>query len=174
MDWGSIAIGMGGLLLAGFTTFISYQQHKDDRKSKYRESLYSKQIEICQIIAEVSAEYLQLLRQILDNVSETIDRSEQVARANELQKRLGNAFSGNVIFVTNRMHKAFNAYVISSREALQYMEHNCVHDDTKKRNMMIQDFSAQIRISYNELIESMREIIGTEHFNKESLSIMKH
>ena len=104
-------------------------------------------------------------------------RVTQAVQAVELQQSLLNKYSENVIFVTNRMHKAFNTFIVISRDATGYIELDLSKDrkdDSRQSEMKIQIFESQIRDSYYELIESMREIIGTEQFNKETHSIIKN
>jgi hypothetical protein len=169
MDWGSITIGIGGLLLAALTTYLSHQQHKDERVAKYRESLYSKQIEACQSIAQLAAVYLNLIRKILKNEMGKKDLREQVAKMTELEHQLSDKYSEHVIFVTSRMHKAFNTFIVVSRGTTRCIEVM----SSKEGEIEIQTFEKELRNSYNELVQSMREIIGTEHFSEETLSIIK-
>lgn len=173
MDLGSVMIGIGGLVLAILTTYISYQQHKDDRKSKYRDALYSRQIEACQNISQLAAEYLYLIRNIHKSELNAIGLPEQIEKVVELQRQLSNKYSEYVIFVTNRMHKAFNVFIVVSRDATHFIEAASIKNDSEDSKVKIQAFESQIRDSYYELIESMREIIGTERFNKETLTIIK-
>jgi len=173
MDWGSIAIGLGGLLLAAFTTYLSYQQHKDERKSKYREALYSKQIEACQSITQLAAIYLNLIRQLLKSKLGKKDLNEQIAKMTELERQLSNKYSEHVIFVTSRIHKAFNAFIVISRGATHQIELVSSKDYSDESKIEVQSFESKLRDAYYELIQSMREAIGTEHFSEEAHSIIK-
>ena len=176
MDWGSIAIGLGGLLLAAFTTYLSYQQHKDDRKSKYRESLYSKQIELSQNVIKGANEYLNLVRRLLVYGVDTETVSKEIAKAVELDQQLNEKYSEYIIFVTNRLHKAFKAYINVCHEATQYISSVSIKNTSGDRGNVsaeIQVLKAQLRNAYYELVESMREIVGTEYLSDETLSLIK-
>lgn len=51
IDWSSM-IGLGGLLLGAFTTYLAFLSRKEERTQAYRQALYAQQVTGCEIVHE--------------------------------------------------------------------------------------------------------------------------
>jgi len=168
MDWEAFVIGLGGLIVAGLSVYLSYKS----RISPYREMLYSKQLEgYAEVVYALSDFYTATLafitvqkncrlddntrfelRRITVNENQALYRKQQ-KWAIFLPKEMSDRLSDFV--------KLFNGISAFPEVAYQY----------PKEIVYANDPGLLLANAYTKVIEAARKGLGTEPLSQETLRL---
>lgn len=171
MDWSALIFGIGGLFLGAFTTYLSYRQQKNDRTSKYKEALYTKQIEMISEIMKFVSEYFQLVRDIIEGRIPAEKSKETIEKALMMGKKFSQIHGLFIVFMTNRIHKALNSFSEVTRSSLETILSDLKQTNQSEKLSKMDEMHEEIRLSYYELIDAMREAMGTESLSQDRIKV---
>jgi hypothetical protein len=165
MEWASIAIGFGGLLLGALTTVLSYLNQRDERKHVYRQALYNKQVEGCEKISKLALEYhskvlLLLMKHEID--PKNVPLVEHDVR--KAERQFMHTAGHWLVFLPQSVNEATEDFGIAAYE----LESLAGKSDAAEIN----EHKRKTNEAWEELVSSIRKTLGTEPLSSETIRIL--
>ena len=174
MDLGSIAIGIGGLLVAAFSVYLTYR----GRASPYQGKLYSKQLSgLAEVFHAVTALYDAAQHSIVElglssRKSLCLDdetRPQLRLRTQQQRQALHNKWEEWAIFLPNEINEALNSFIdllngisVHPTVAWQYPAHFVNAEDP----------GGLLQTVYENVVRKARKCLGTEPLSQQTLKLI--
>ncbi len=169
MNWESFIIGLGGLLLGAFTSYLAYLSRKDERTSYYRQALYEKQFDKCIIIAEMAHEIKTTLGEIFNLKDEKLAylKKEKMDEVYKSENEYYLQHRQSLILFPAETSIAINSFgFVANRIRKMYSSQKPV-EDTK-----LEEALQDLKLKYKSLVVEIRMVIGTDPLSKETLKLL--
>lgn len=173
MDWGSLIIGFGGLVVAGLSVYLLYKA----RASPYREKLYSKQLERYAEVVDALSEFYETAQSFIIKAHITAqgcrldDNTRPALRLKTIDKHQAFArkYQKCAIFLPREMNDALSAFLKLFNGISAPPE---VAQQYPKEIVNAYDPGGLLGDAYTKVIEAARKGLGTEPLSQETLKLI--
>ena len=169
MEWGSFIIGLGGIVVAGLSVYLSYKA----RTSAYREMLYSKQLEGYSEVVDALADFYNAAQSfIAAHGCQLNNNTRRTLRLQTMDKNQAfhHKYQKWALYFPKEMRgalfdfiKMFNGISAPPEIAKQYSKEKVYADNPGR---LLGD-------AYTKVIEVARKGLGTEPFSQETLGLIR-
>lgn len=168
MDWGSVVIGVGGLVVAGLSVYLSYRS----RTSPYREMIYSKQVEGYAEVMDALTTFYNAVQFFIARQGGRLSEDARLALRSQTAE-LNDAYHRKhqkwAVFFPEKMNDSLSAFwmlfngISAPPEVAQQYSADTAHAN---------DPGGLLGDAYTKVFQAAREGLGTEPLSEETLKII--
>ena len=154
MDWGSFIIGIGGIVIAGLSVYLSYKA----KIHPYREMLYSKQLEGYTEVIDALNSFFSDMYPFANKELPDKELLELREKALKSMVAFNSKYQRWSVFFPEKADKAFSDFVLLSETVL--LRGHAV------------DMS-ELEKAYDEAIQASRDSLGTDPLSQGILDLIR-